>query len=79
MPIVSAIQSGERQMHSETTHAALRRMGMNNEFNYRDVEKLLAERGCAPITSLCDDLVQRYAPELQRCEWEARARTKPEK
>jgi hypothetical protein len=54
-------------------------MGMNNEFNYRDVEKLLAERGCAPITSLCGDLVQRYAPELQRCEWEARARTKPEK
>jgi|SRR6516164_9239990 transposase-like protein len=35
--------------------------------SYRDVEELLAERVCTPITSRCGDLVQRYAPELQRC------------
>jgi transposase, IS6 family len=35
--------------------------------SYRDVEELLAERGLTPITSRCGDLVQRYAPELQRC------------
>ena len=42
--------------------------------SYRDVEELLAERACTPITSRCGDLVQRYAPEM---EWRLRRHLKP--